>query len=140
MSINMPTLVVRVAGALLALLVVTFGAGLQAQNTSSKFDHLQTGFPLTGAHVSARCESCHVGGVLKGTPRDCASCHTSGLRLARNNVVKPQQHVASALGCDSCHTTRSSSVPGSTMPACWLALARHATTARRRRASQQPIA
>ena len=101
-----PNLLVRVVGVLLALLCVTIGANLWAQNAKEKFDHLKTGFALSGAHLSARCESCHVGGVLKGTPRDCASCHTSGLRLARNNVVKPQQHVTSPLGCDSCHSTK----------------------------------
>ncbi len=97
---------VRVVRVLLVLLCVTVGANLRAQNQTGRFDHLTTGFALTGTHSSARCESCHVAGVLKGTPRDCASCHTSGLRLARNNVVKPQQHLVTALGCDSCHSTK----------------------------------
>ena len=55
------------------------------------FDHLATGFPLTGAHQTARCETCHVRGVLKGTARVCAACHGSGSRLGRrpDRAVRP---------------------------------------------------
>jgi hypothetical protein len=53
-----------------------------------------------------RCESCHQNGVLKGTPRDCASCHLSGQRLARGNVVMTGNHLPTTLSCDSCHNTK----------------------------------
>lgn len=33
------------------------------------FDHLKTGFALKGAHLSVTCETCHVGGTFKGTPK-----------------------------------------------------------------------
>jgi len=39
------------------------------------FDHDRTAFPLTGQHVTVACWRCHVGGVYKGTPQDCFSCH-----------------------------------------------------------------
>ena len=39
------------------------------------FDHAATSFPLSGAHVTAECSSCHVNGVFTGTPTDCWSCH-----------------------------------------------------------------
>ncbi len=77
-----------------------------AQTSTRDYDHARSGFPLTGRHAGARCELCHTGGVLKGTPRDCESCHTVGGRLARDNVVKPRQHLPSPLGCDGCHNTR----------------------------------
>ena len=85
----------------------------QAQGNAAQdaFDHTRTGFVLSGMHAQARCASCHVGGVFKGTPRDCAACHTSGARLATANTVKPVRHIpTNALahpGCDSCHSTQS---------------------------------
>src|SRR3990172_3587597 len=33
------------------------------------FDHVKTGFPLTGAHVTLPCETCHIQGTFKGTPK-----------------------------------------------------------------------
>ena len=92
------------------LLNLAIGASLSlAQTTGGKdFDHLKTGFALTGMHVQLRCESCHQNGIFKGTPRDCASCHVASMRFARGNVVKPPNHVAipAQLTCDACHTTQ----------------------------------
>jgi hypothetical protein len=93
--------------ALAALLLAAAGAASLAQGANPKdFDHLKTGYPLTGRHAQTRCESCHQNGIFKGTPRDCASCHLSGQRFARGNVVMPQQHVPTQAACDTCHTTR----------------------------------
>ena len=39
------------------------------------FDHLRTGFPLTGAHERVDCRSCHVRGFFEGTPTRCGACH-----------------------------------------------------------------
>lgn len=80
-------------------------ATAQTEAPGTRFDHLSTGFPLLDAHARASCESCHQGGVLKGTPRDCASCHTAGRRLAGGNTVMPAQHVPSRQACDACHGT-----------------------------------
>jgi len=94
--------------ALLMLLGAALGQQARAQTAPERdFDHLRTGFALSGAHTQARCESCHVGGVFKGTPRDCDSCHQGGTRFSRNNVVKPGTHVVTTQACDSCHNTRS---------------------------------
>ncbi len=101
------TLLLRCVGALLlagAMAGVTSGAF--AQTASRTFDHLKTGFPLTGTHSAQRCESCHQLGVFKGTPRDCASCHISGSRLARANVVRPDKHIPTQQACDTCHNTQ----------------------------------
>ncbi len=68
-----------------------------------KFDHSQTGFPLTGAHIQARCASCHVDGVYKGTPHDCASCHVAGNHMGA--VFKNTTHIPTFDNCDRCHQT-----------------------------------
>ena len=81
-------------------------SGAFAQAATGSFDHLKTGFALTGTHIAQRCESCHQLGVFKGTPRDCASCHTAGTRLSRANVVRPDKHIPTQLTCDSCHNTQ----------------------------------
>ena len=95
---------------LAAVLVLAFaalpGAALAQAAGRTDFDHLSTGFALTGAHTNARCEGCHEGGVFKGTPRDCESCHVAGARLARANVVKTASHIPTTQACDSCHNTR----------------------------------
>lgn len=44
--------------------------------TRIAFDHARTGFPLDGAHARVRCAACHTKG-FKGTPRQCAACHSS---------------------------------------------------------------
>ena len=66
--------------ALLVLAPAPHPAGA-AQIGPSKFDHLTTGYELLGAHLNVPCESCHVGAIFKGTPRDCASCHSQGSRI-----------------------------------------------------------
>jgi hypothetical protein len=90
----------------LGMLLAGAAAGVFAQAASGSFDHLKTGFALTGTHVVQRCESCHQLGVFKGTPRDCASCHTAGTRLSRANVVKPNKHIPTQQTCDTCHNTQ----------------------------------
>jgi len=93
----------------LAMLLAMFSlwcvAGLAQAQGSSKFDHLRTGFALQGKHSAVRCESCHISGVFKGTPKDCRSCHSPGLRAAQNASVVPANHIPTTLACDSCHNT-----------------------------------
>ena len=67
------------------------------------FDHMQTGFILTGTHSKVRCETCHIQGMFKGTPRDCAGCHMAGNRFGA--LAKPSRHVPTFAPCDSCHRT-----------------------------------
>ena len=65
------------------------------------FDHLLTGFPLFGAHTRVPCGTCHINGVLKGTPTQCVQCHGApGMRAA---TYKPANHVQTQLPCDQCH-------------------------------------
>ena len=72
---------------------------------SSSFDHFTTGFVLDGAHLTADCETCHVGGVFQGTPLDCRGCHSLGGRI--DAEAKPVDHVLSNDFCDDCHRTAS---------------------------------
>jgi nitrate/TMAO reductase-like tetraheme cytochrome c subunit len=68
----------------------------------STFNHSTTAFPLTGAHVSAQCQSCHVGGNYQLTYTDCYQCHESDF----TGVVEPS-HVLGNFShdCTPCHTT-----------------------------------
>ncbi len=70
-------------------------------DASNAFNHNNTNFPLTGAHLAADCIDCHVNGYA-GTPTDCAACHTANY----NQTTNPK-HVALAIptDCASCHTT-----------------------------------
>jgi len=76
-----------------------FGECSGCHNTSTwagvSFNHNITAFPLTGQHINVRCESCHIGGVFKGTPQSCYACH--------------KQHDAHGgrfgTDCGACHTT-----------------------------------
>lgn len=66
------------------------------------FDHARTLFPLTGAHTSAACASCHVNGKYAGLSTLCASCHISKF----NSTTNPN-HVTAGFPptCEVCHTT-----------------------------------
>lgn len=89
------------ATVLMACSALAFG-----QANPRNFDHSRTGFLLSGAHIALPCEGCHQNGAFKGTPRDCASCHTSGMPFAANNTVKPQRHIPSVVGCEVCHSNQ----------------------------------
>ncbi len=66
------------------------------------FDHSKTLFPLTGAHVSQTCASCHKNGVFAGLSTACSSCH-----LANFNATTNPNHVTAGFPqtCELCHTT-----------------------------------
>ena len=69
---------------------------------SATFDHNATQFPLTGAHRTVACSSCHGDGVYVGKPTSCVSCH----RPDYDRVTNPP-HAASGFptDCTTCHTT-----------------------------------
>ncbi|MFZ6819280.1 cytochrome c3 family protein, partial [Undibacterium sp. Ji22W] len=73
------------------------------QQVKVEFNHKLSGFFLEGAHGKTACESCHVQGLFRGTPRDCASCHRSGDRASG----KPSNHIPTAAACDTCHANSS---------------------------------
>jgi hypothetical protein len=88
---------------LMLVLPLMILAHIDFAQAAIKFDHIQTGYNLTGAHILTRCESCHVQGVFKGTPRDCVTCHMAGNRMGA--TAKPAQHVPTTAPCESCHRT-----------------------------------
>ena len=61
-------------------------------------------YPLTGAHTTVDCESCH-NGDYENTPNTCAGCH-----LEDFNATTNPDHVELGIStnCEMCHTT----VPG----------------------------
>lgn len=66
------------------------------------FDHNKTNFKLTGAHLTAECSRCHVGGKYTGTSTDCYACH----QQEYNSSVNPAHATAHyPTACMTCHTT-----------------------------------
>lgn len=65
------------------------------------FDHNNTNFPLTGAHLQVDCKSCHMSG-FKGTPMECQICHEDDFNNANNPDHKALGFVNE---CALCHTT-----------------------------------
>lgn len=92
-----------VVGSLLALLLTmsSMQALAETQAAGHNFDHSTTGFLLVGGHATAACETCHVGGVFKGTPRNCDGCHALGRRIVA--TPKSTSHLVTDAPCDSCH-------------------------------------
>ena len=66
------------------------------------FDHSQSAFSLTGAHVGLRCADCHQAGYTN-TPTQCADCHLELYQAANN-----PNHIAANFptNCETCHNTR----------------------------------
>lgn len=64
------------------------------------FDHLATGYLLTGLHEFIPCESCHVKGVFEGTPKTCYGCHNGMIALG-----KSAGHIPTTASCDACHSS-----------------------------------
>ena len=80
------------------------GACLACHPTGSEddnFDHNRTNFPLTGAHISVDCNSCHTNGFA-GTPTDCAACHSMDFE---QTTSPDHQQLGFSMDCASCHTT-----------------------------------
>lgn len=65
------------------------------------FNHDDSAFPLTGAHVTVSCVECHASGYT-GTPTNCDACHLPDFNQASN-----PNHVSLGLStnCITCHTT-----------------------------------
>lgn len=65
------------------------------------FDHNQTEFPLTGAHLTASCIECHSEGYV-GTSTACVDCHTNQY----NQTLNPN-HISLNIppSCSDCHST-----------------------------------
>ena len=71
------------------------------------FDHNQTNFPLTGAHVGIECLDCHSNG-FEGTSTDCFSCHQNDFVASLN---PNHQELNLTTDCINCHTTEPDWMP-----------------------------
>jgi len=92
---------------LFVLALMFFLPGTQAATPGLQtFDHMSTGFALTGLHGRIDCESCHISGVFKGTPRQCRGCHARGTRISATLPPEDTVHLMSQqLECSNCHKT-----------------------------------
>ncbi len=98
---------------------------------SPKIDH--STWPLTGAHATAECDSCHhptpedkktgKGASYRGVPRDCAGCHDD-VHLGQFRLSAPIKE------CDACHSTKGYKIPNFDHNAMtgWALTGAHATT------------
>jgi hypothetical protein len=72
--------------------------------TDGKFDHAQTGWPLTGSHTvpPRQCADCHVNNNYKLNNTACVTCHLTDF----NNTNNPN-HVQAGFPqtCEVCHDT-----------------------------------
>ncbi len=70
-------------------------------DAEDSFDHNNSAFPLTGAHLTTECNDCHANG-FSGTPTICFSCHEADF----NESLNPN-HIGIAIPntCETCHTT-----------------------------------
>jgi hypothetical protein len=68
----------------------------------ASFNHNNTGFPLTGAHVPLQCSQCHINGNYNLNTAACASCHLTDF----NNTNAPNHiQVGFPQQCEVCHNT-----------------------------------
>ncbi|MEI6885930.1 MAG: hypothetical protein WCO02_15665 [Bacteroidota bacterium] len=78
-------------------------------SVQGSFNHNNGIFPLTGAHTTTPCSSCHANGFV-GTPTDCSACHTPNYTQSTN-----PNHVALNIPntCATCHSTAAGWKPAS---------------------------
>lgn len=92
----------KVAMVVLALSAAAVAIAAPTRSTGAgDFNHMTTGFPLSGGHATAACETCHVGGVFKGTPKNCDGCHAVGKRVVA--TPKSNSHIVTDAPCENCH-------------------------------------
>jgi hypothetical protein len=70
--------------------------------TTATFNHsTATTFPLTGAHITLDCNSCHGDNVYKGKSTLCYACHQADY----NTTVVNHPGAGFGTACETCHTT-----------------------------------
>ena len=70
--------------------------------TAATFDHSKTTFPLTGAHATVLCATCHVNNNYTTISTNCDACH-----LTEYNTTNNPNHAQAGfpLNCALCHST-----------------------------------
>lgn len=76
---------------------------------NATFDHNTTSFPLTGAHTTVACATCHTDNYAGTLPTSCYGCHTSDYNSTATLGGSVPNHVTAAYptDCTMCHTTTS---------------------------------
>jgi hypothetical protein len=70
-------------------------------STEGSFNHNNSPFPLTGAHITTPCSKCHASGFAN-TPTACSACHLP----AYNQSTNPNHaQISIPTTCADCHTT-----------------------------------
>ena len=76
-------------------------------DTDMAFNHDNTIFPLTGAHIGVECLECHSEG-FEGTSTNCVDCHT----LDFEGSINPNHtEINLPTDCINCHTTDPEWIP-----------------------------
>ena len=68
----------------------------------ASFDHSKSSFPLTGAHASVPCASCHANNNFTTAPTTCVGCHQQDFNTAAN---PPHSAGGFSTDCTTCHNT-----------------------------------
>ncbi|HXQ27616.1 MAG TPA: hypothetical protein VN822_14510 [Candidatus Acidoferrales bacterium] len=70
------------------------------------FDHSTTSFPLTGAHTTVPCGTCHTDNYAGTLPTTCYGCHQKDF-TGTANIAGVPNHVNAGFSqdCTQCHTT-----------------------------------
>lgn len=69
---------------------------------NAKVDHSGFGFPLTGAHATVACATCHKNNQFVGLPSNCVACHLADFQSTNN---PPHTSASFGTDCAQCHTT-----------------------------------
>ncbi len=69
----------------------------------AEFDHSESDFPLTGAHITVSCAECHTDGQYMNTPFDCWSCHQTDYEGSNDPNHQDEQFPQD---CMVCHTDK----------------------------------
>jgi hypothetical protein len=73
------------------------------------FNHSETLFPLTGAHIEVMCGDCHIAGFA-GTAMICSDCHQTDY----DNSSNPSHlNLSLSNNCEECHSTNADWQPAS---------------------------
>jgi hypothetical protein len=67
----------------------------------ASFDHSTTKLPLTGAHTSVQCQTCHTNGNYQLVYTNCYQCHAADF----TGATTPVPHTGFSTDCSACHTT-----------------------------------
>ena len=90
--------------------LVMFSQSFILEAKESNFNHDKTGFELSGPHERISCDSCHLRGIFKGTPKQCETCHDRGSQIASS--LKPANHIQTSGSCEDCHAGNTWAVTG----------------------------